>query len=94
MVIDCSGSFAAWNLFIDVAHSVGDAGASYLASNAVLGHEYEKLFFGNNLPAMTPPGEHYTPTWTDDELDAVRQHLILESDLFEATTYAHEQHAN
>ena len=29
---------------------------------------YDKLFFGNNLPAMTPPGEHYDPTWSDAEI--------------------------
>ena len=89
LVIDSADFLAAWNLFIDVARSVGDAGASYLASDSVLGHEYEKMFFGNNLPAMTPPGEHYTPTWTDDELDDIRRHVILGFDLFEATTYAH-----
>jgi hypothetical protein len=90
LVIDCDHFLAAWNLFIDVARSVGDAGAAYLASDSVLGHAYEKLFFGNNLPAMTPPGEHYTPTWTDDELGDIRRHIILGIELFEATTYAHD----
>jgi hypothetical protein len=92
LVVNCSEFLAAWNLFIDVAHGVGDAGAAYVASDAVLDHEYERLFFGSNLPAMTPPGEHYTPAWTGDELDAVRQHLILGLELFEAVTYAHEQY--
>ena len=89
LVIDCDHFLAAWNLFIDVARSVGDAGATYLASDSALGHEYEKLFFGNNLPAMTPPGEHYTPTWTDDELADIGRHMILGIELFEAVTYAH-----
>jgi hypothetical protein len=26
------------------------------------------VFFGNNLPAMTPPGEHYVPEWDDEEI--------------------------
>ena len=90
LTIDCNDILAAWNLFSDVARSVGDAGTSYLASDSVLGHEYEKLFFGNNLPALTPPEEHHTPTWTDDEIDDIRRHVILGFDLFKAVTYEHE----
>ena len=49
---------------------------------------YEKLFFGNNLPAMTPLGEHYTPARTDEELDDIRRHVVLGFDLSEKTIYA------
>jgi hypothetical protein len=90
LVIDCEHFLAAWNLFIDVAHSVGAAGADYLASDSALSNEYEKLFFGNNLPAMTPPGKHYTPTWSDAELDDIRRHITLGFKLFQATTHAHD----
>lgn len=91
LVIDSDDFLTAWNLFIDVAHSVGEAGSCFLASDSVMGHQYQKLFFGSNLPSMTPPGEHYTPTWTDDELEDVRRHMILGFQLFEATTHACEQ---
>jgi len=32
---------------------------------------YDKLFWGNNLPAMTPPGERFVPTWSAEELEAL-----------------------
>jgi hypothetical protein len=30
---------------------------------------YDKLFFGNNLPTMTPPGKSYEPIWAQDEVE-------------------------
>jgi hypothetical protein len=30
---------------------------------------YEKLFGANNLPAVTPPGERFSPEWSPDELE-------------------------
>jgi hypothetical protein len=33
---------------------------------------YEKLFYGNNLPSITPIGEHYIPSWSNDELIEMR----------------------
>jgi len=29
---------------------------------------YEKLFWGNNLPAVTPKGFHFDPEWSPDEI--------------------------
>jgi hypothetical protein len=36
---------------------------------------YDKLFWGNNLPVVTPPGEFYVPAWSDEELAEL--HRIL-----------------
>jgi len=30
---------------------------------------HEKLFLANNLPAVTPPGAHYEPVWSRDEIE-------------------------
>ncbi len=42
-------------------------------SSATLSACYDKLFWGCNLPAVTPPGEWFTPEWREDELAVIRQ---------------------
>jgi hypothetical protein len=32
---------------------------------------YDKLFFGNNLPAITPAGVSYEPVWSHDEIETL-----------------------
>jgi hypothetical protein len=32
---------------------------------------YDMLFCANNLPAVTPPGEHYKPEWVQEEIEAM-----------------------
>ena len=84
--VDCDILLTAWNLFGDLATSV----------KATFDHEhtrsqriYEKLFWGNNLPAVTPAGQHYTPTWSDDELLLMRE--ILHDGLVLFRTYVRVQ---
>ncbi|WAC18646.1 hypothetical protein OVA24_15545 [Luteolibacter sp. SL250] len=88
--IDCGSFLTAWNLYVDVARSVGDRGSAYLDSDSSLDAEYDKLFHGNNFPAMTPPGQHYIPSWSDSERDNIRKHLILGSELFGESIFRHE----
>ena len=64
--IDCSGFLNAWNMLFDAgALQAGDFDRDV----------YDKLFWGNNLPAVTPLGETYTPRWTLDEMRKLQ--LIL-----------------
>lgn len=69
--IDCSATLSAWNLFGDIARSLPTAGAAFSALDRAHDCIYEKLFFGNNLPAVTPESEHYEPSWSDDEVAAL-----------------------
>jgi hypothetical protein len=63
--IDTDALLTVWNLFGDLAASVnGDFDGDRKRTQ----HIYDKLFWGNNLPAVTPPGKQYTPVWSDDEL--------------------------
>ena len=88
----CTQLLNAWNLLGDIARSV----------NATLddrGPEadkcYDKLFYGNNLPSITPPGEHYSPYFDDHEQRVIsgildRGRVILSSRLDRrATTSGH-----
>lgn len=88
--VDCGSFLAAWNLLADVARSVGDSGFPFLESDRALDHEYEKLFFGSNLPAITPPGQCFKPSWIDDEFEAIRCHFRLGLELFEQSLYAYD----
>ena len=71
--VPCDAVLCAWNLFEDLARSSGDeALAATLDGHHAI---YEKLFWGNNLPAVTPRGERFVPRWDTDELDTMRTSL-------------------
>ncbi len=70
--VDCVILLNAWNLFDDVSRSVN---GSFDADRKLTNPIYDKLFGGNNLPAVTPEGESYHPTWTKKELRIIREVL-------------------
>jgi hypothetical protein len=84
--VDCKKALAAWNLFGDVTNSIGDRGAAYKRLDASLNTIYRKLFWGNNLPSMTPEGEHFTPKWTPDEIRSMAKLLEAGLLMFESST--------
>lgn len=59
----------AWNLFTDIATSVGMLDTWQEPTWRTL---YDKLFWANNLPAVTPPGKTYEPIWSDAETAMLR----------------------
>ncbi|MEO5930117.1 MAG: hypothetical protein ABIR47_09300 [Candidatus Kapaibacterium sp.] len=67
--VSCEDFLDAWNLFTDISCSVGGDFDNDVDRTAVV---YDKLFFGNNLPSVSPPGEIYVPEWVDDELSLLR----------------------
>ena len=70
--VDCRAFLDAWNFLDDLTglHAGADTPHTRLSRAAV--GVYEKLFWGNNLPAFTPPGERFEPSWSPEELAAVR----------------------
>lgn len=70
--VDCETLLNAWNLFQDVAASIKGAFDTDRKSTATI---YEKLFFGCNLPSITPKGEKYEPNWTAQEIEIIKQVL-------------------
>src|SRR5215472_5056232 len=75
---DCRILLAIWNLAGDVARAVNEP---FEDRGGVLDGIYNKLFFGNNLPSMTPPGEQYQPEWTEKELGLLRARIEMAVDL-------------
>lgn len=79
--VDCEAVLAAWNLFGDVARSVS-RGAPFLKADEALGAVYDKVFLGNNIPALTPEGETYKPVWTPAEVSELADLLQVGFELF------------
>jgi len=59
----------AWNLFGDVARTLPAVGGRFIELDSRLGPLYDKLFWANNLPAMTPEGERFVPEWSTIEIE-------------------------
>lgn len=70
--IDCDAFLSAWNLFADVSRSLG---AHFDSDREKSGEIYMKLFWGNNLPSLTPEGKCFIPTWSEDEEQVINEIL-------------------
>jgi hypothetical protein len=81
--VDCVQVLNAWNLFTDISASVhsprNSAFETLKSRSRVL---YDKIFWGNNLPAVTPIGEHFVPSWSQSELRSIAEILAAGLHLF------------
>jgi hypothetical protein len=84
--IDCSKTLAAWNLFVDVARSVPTKGSRFERLDEEFPNIYKKVFWGNNLPAITPRGEKFVPAWSPEEVASLAEILTVGLDLFWSCT--------
>jgi hypothetical protein len=82
--VDCPAFLNAWNFFDDLAGLHGGADTPYTRLSREAAGCYDKLFWGNNLSAVTPPGERFTPSWEPDELDRIRRVMAAGLELVEA----------
>lgn len=77
--IDCSAFLNAWNFFDDMAGMPDGADTPQVRLSHGATACYDKLFWGCNLPAVTPSGERFEPDWRADELTEIR--MVLEAGL-------------
>ena len=75
VAVDCPFFLNCWNMLSDVTRSVGSAMPASPGATDV----YDKLFWGCNLPSVTPPGEHFIPEWSTSEIATISK--ILSSGL-------------
>jgi hypothetical protein len=67
--LSCVRFLNLWNIFDDFASQLHlEFDPDHIASQ----HVYDKLFFGANLPSITPKGQFYVPIWSDDEIEQIR----------------------
>ncbi len=80
--VDCSNLLSAWNLFSDVARSMPSEAQAFARKDKGLTSLYNKLFWGNNLPAVTPNGHRFDPKWSTDELVRLAEVIAAGLQLF------------
>jgi len=78
--IDCVSILDYWNIFSDLERSL--SGKQEHIDDKGEGEIYDKLFWGCNLPSVTPPGERYIPNWSDDEIQRLASILNCGLTLF------------
>lgn len=81
-LIECDNYNGAWNLFADVSHSIN---GDFDADKDLTQKLYDKLFWGCNLPSITPEGEQYHPAWTKRELKIMRDVLSSGLQMFRSS---------
>src|SRR5258706_5086923 len=82
--VNCVEFLNAWNLFVDVARSINNSAASnFLKSDKSGNKVYDKLFWGNNLPSVSPEGRSYVPLWTNEQITQVHEILANGLNMFE-----------
>ena len=82
--IDCVAVLNIWNFLADLAASLPEKASTFLALDRRPSTIYDKVFWGNNLPAVTPKDEHYTPAFSITELSDIKAILFAGLDLFAA----------
>jgi len=65
-IIKCVYFLDYWNHISDLAYSVGENFYGDVREESI-NKVYDKLFWGNNLPPVTPKGKKYNPTWNHEQ---------------------------
>lgn len=72
-IAGCSLILDTWNLFEDIARSTNlPVKMISIEGQRIDQKIYEKFFYGNNLPSVTPNGEIYSPKFSSEELKVIR----------------------
>ena len=68
-LVDCSEFLNAWNLFADLRSSIARRSTARDPDGG--SQVYDKLFWGCNLPSVTPQGERYEPQRTAADIETL-----------------------
>ncbi|MDE6797246.1 MAG: hypothetical protein K2J36_04460 [Ruminococcus sp.] len=79
--MDCEFLIDFWNMFSDIANSVGKELEPIKTRR--INRCYNKLFWGLNLPTVTPEGCEYEPVFTKRERKLIREIMRRGLDIFE-----------
>ncbi len=86
MHVDCRKALDAWNLFHDVVTSIPKDEAVFRRLDSRFPSTYDKLFWGSNLPTVTPRGKKYIPEWSQQELGSLARVLRAGLKVFVSST--------
>ena len=79
--MDCEFLIDFWNMFSDIAYSVGKELEPIKTRR--INRCYNKLFWGLNLPAVTPEDCEYEPIFTKRERKLIREIMRTGLEIFE-----------
>jgi len=65
-----------WNIINDLLHTMNMPRTYEEQNNEDINHIYERIFWGNNLEALTPTGESWHPAFSEPEILSVQQLFI------------------
>lgn len=71
----CAVLLEGWNFLEDILRSSQATGWLKKLGVPLMRRVYDKLYYGNNLPAVTPRGRSYNPLWAQEELVHFRRTL-------------------
>jgi hypothetical protein len=71
----CTLIFNGWNIIDDLLRTIGLKETKEMLNIKRLKKIYQKLFYGCNLPSVTPEGCSYNPLWTRKEIHLMRKEL-------------------
>ncbi len=69
----CSLLLDGWNFIEDLLRTFDFNDKIESLRTPLLDKVNDKLFYGNNLPAITPEGKSYSPLWTQEEIQNLRK---------------------
>jgi hypothetical protein len=78
-IADYNPFLNAWNLFEDISVSTN---GNFDANKKLTKEIYNKIFWGCNIPAVTPEGKSYEPIWTKKELKIICETLDFGFQIF------------
>lgn len=78
----CSILLDGWNFIEDLIRTDGQESDLLRFRTPVLDKMYKKLFYGNNLPSVTPEGAIYNPIFRRKEISIFRQEIKWAWDKF------------
>ncbi|MCP4697027.1 MAG: hypothetical protein GY862_09275 [Gammaproteobacteria bacterium] len=81
----CSILLEGWNFMEDLDKTFGCTLKAL--KTPILNEMYEKLYYGNNLPSVTPKGKTYNPIWKYEEIKDFKKEMKLAWDLFITSGY-------
>lgn len=87
--IDCEHFLNAWNLVWDLKSTINRRNMDGVDKRYL--RVYNKLFWGNNLPSLTPPGRHWSPHWRRTDVQDLRASLQPGLELFRSRMVVYGQ---
>lgn len=86
--VNCELLLDIWNFFDDVSKSINK---EFDSDREFTKNIYDKLFWGSNLPVVTPENEFYEPVWCAEELRIIRETLSAGFRLFQENLNSYKE---